>query len=256
MLSDLRPLKAYCGTTEIFSDCRIRVRGRSNMTLLPDYFLVEVYNPGIEDITLLRANKKMKLQTNNMATLCVGEVEDIYSHLEGANTIYAISISDGQSFWETKASKSVGAGVYFSATIRQILMNASMGSYLAKDNRFVRPQTFNGRLADSIADIARSVHARAFISQNVLHVVEKGRSEILITIGDDDLVSDPQYATGIVIVRTIVHAWPVGMMVEFRGKRYRLATQEVNADNFQGLWQTESTLVDENFLDADGMDGG
>ena len=226
------------------------------MTLLPDFFLVEVYNPDELDITAVERSGKLRLNTKNSAVLCSGEVEDIYIRSEGANTIYSISLSDGQSFWETKISKSVGPGVYFSATIRQIMENATMGSYLAKDVRFVRSQTFCGRQADFISDIAKGVHARAFISNNVLHVVEKGKSEIVMTINESDIIDEPSFATGICIVRTEVNSWPVGVIVSFRGKNYRLASQEINADNFRGSWETKLVLVDEDYLDKDGMDGG
>lgn len=256
LLNELRPLRAYCGDKEVFEDCRIRVRGRSNMTLLPDYFLIEVYNADATDISIIQLNRKMKFQTKNMALLCSGEVEDVYIKWEGTNKIYAISISDGQTFWEKKVIKSVGPGVSFSRTIREILSGATMGSYLARDERFVRPQTFCGRLADYIADIARGVGARAFVSNNVLHVVEKGRAEVIVSIREEDVIMDPSYASGVCIVKTPVRSWPVGVLVDFRGNRYRLVSQEVNADNSQGTWETEITLVDERYIDSDGMDGG
>ncbi len=256
LINELRELTAFCEGKEVFADRRIRVRGKANMTLLPDFFLVEVYNPDELDIATIERTGRLSLNTQNSAVLCSGEVEDIYIRAEGTNTIYSISLSDGQSFWETKITKSVGPGVYFSATIRQIMENATMGSYLAKDARFVRSQTFCGRLADFISDIAKGVHARAFISNNVLHVVEKGRSEIVMTVSDADVIDDPNFATGICIVRTEVKSWPVGVIISFRGKHYRLASQEINADNFRGSWETKLVLVDEDYLDEDGMDGG
>ena len=253
---NIRELKAYSEEKEVFQNHRIRVRGKANMTLLPDFFLVEVYNPDELDIAAVERAGTLSINAKDGAVLCSGEIEDIYIRTEGANQVYAISLSDGGSFWETKITKSVGPGVYFSATIRQILEKASMGSYLAKDERFVRPQTFCGRLADFISDIAKGVHARAFVSNNVLHVVEKGRSEIVMTIQEEDMIDEPDNATGVCIVRTEVKSWPVGAIISFRGKSYRLASQEISADNSQGKWETKLVLADEDYLDADGMDGG
>ena len=87
-------------------------------------------------------------------------------------------------------------------------------------------------------------------------MVEKGRSEIIMTINETDIIDDPSFATGICIVRTGIKSWPVGAIVSFRGKNYRLASQEINADNFRGTWETKLVLVDEDYLDEDGMDGG
>ena len=104
--------------------------------------------------------------------------------------------------------------------------------------------------------MAKGVDARAFVSDNVLHVVQKGRSEIIVKITEEDLLEDPRTASGVVILRTNVKAWPVGMLHEFREKQYRLVSQEVNADNFSGSWQTELMLADESMIDKGGMGGG
>ena len=256
MSPKIRELYAFCSDTQVFNECRIRVRGKANMTLLPDYFLVEVYNPSGIDISTVKNKNSLTIKTEYGVVLCSGEVEDVYTYRSGSNDVYAISISDGQTFWEKKISKSVGPGATFSTTIRQILQGATMGSYLAKDGRFVRPQTFDGRLADFVSDIAAGVHARAFISRNVLHIVEKGKAEIVVTIEEADTITVPNTATGVCVLRTDVKGWPVGVIVEYRSKKYRLASQEINADCFEGTWETTLTLVDEDYLDEDGMDGG
>jgi hypothetical protein len=255
-LNEFRELTAYVGNTEVFKEKRVRVRGKANMTLLPDFFLVEVYNMEDEDRALLETKKELKIIAKDKAVLACGEVEDIYDKQEDMNIISVISLSDGQSFWETRIDRTVGAGACFSQTIRQIIQNVQMGSYLADDPRFPRAQTFCGRLADIISGIAKGVDARAFISDNVLHVVQKGRSEIIVKITEEDLLEEPRTASGVVILRTDVKAWPVGMLHEFREKQHRLVSQEVNADNFSGPWQTELMLADESMLDKGGMGGG
>jgi len=255
-MNDLRKLEAYCGEDRVFVDNRIRIRGKSNMTLLPDYYMVEVYNMSETDKALLSSRKELRVLTETMAVFISGEVEDIYTTYEGANQVSVISVTDGQSFWETKVSQTVGRGALISTTIRHILKNATMGSYLAKDDRFIRSQAFHGRLADCISSLARGVHARAFISKDVLHVVEEGRSEVIVAVEEEDLVDEPHFADGVCIVKATVKSWPVGMLHEFRGNRYRLVSQSIDADNYQGNWQTELMLVNEVYLDKDGMDGG
>lgn len=234
----------------------MRVRGRVNMTLLPDFFIIDVYNPSESDIGYVMNNKSIVVFTQKTSVLARGDVEDVYSRREGVNNVYSLSLADGQAFWETKVTKTLGQGVYFSATIRQIIQNATLGTYLAEDGRFFRPQTFNGRLADIVHDIARGVNARAFISHDVLHIVEKGKSEIVVSIMDSDLLEEPRFASGVCVVKAKTVSWPVGIIASFRGKEYRIATQAIDADNYSGPWQTEITLVDEEFLDKDGMDGG
>ena len=226
------------------------------MTLLPDFFIVSVYNMTDTDLAMLENKRALKICTKDEAILCSGEVDDIYRRVEGSNEVYEVSLSDGQTFWETTMNRSVGEGTTFSSTILNILTGAKMGSYLADDPRFIRPQAFHGRLADAIIDLAKGAHARAFISNNVVHVVAKGRSEVIVNINEDDIIDDPNYADGICVLKTGVDSWPVGMICEFRNKRYRLVTNAISADNFKGDWQEEITLVDEDYLDANGMDGG
>ena len=255
-LNDIRELVAVCDGERVFIDKRIQVKGRACMTLLPDFFLVVVYNMSEEDVALLRNKKVLKICTKENAVICSGEVEDIYSHYDGTNQIFEVSISDGQTFWESRINKTVGGGASFSTTLLNILEGARMGSYLADDIRFVRGQTFVGRLADAVLSIVKGVSARAFISDNVLHVVAKERSEIIVKIMEDDLVEDPNYANGVCIVKTGVKSWPVGMLHELRDKRYRLVSKTISADTFRGDWQVELILVDEDELDKDGMEGG
>ena len=255
MTENLREVHVLCDNIQIFNGCRIRIRGRMNMTLLPDFFLVDVYNPSKSDLPVVKNFGTMTIRGKSNV-LCSGEVEDVYMHRKGSNEIYSISVSDGQTFWEAKISSSVGPGALFSATVEHILTGAKMGSFLATDARFVRPQTFNGRLADIVRDIAVGIHARAFISKNVLHVVENGRSESIVVVNSGEVIANPNSATGVTILRTEVKGWPVGMLVNYLGKNYRLVSQEINADSFEGTWETELTLVDESYLDENGMDGG
>ena len=226
------------------------------MTLLPDFFLVTVYNMEADDLALVENLKILKFIDVNNAVICSGEVEDIYKRYDSTNELFEISISDGQTFWESRVNKTVGGGTDFSTTLRNIIIGAKMGGFLAEDKRFIRGQTFVGRLADAVLSIAKGASARAFISDNVLHVVSKGRSEIIVKIPEDDLMEDPELANGVLIIRTDVKAWPVGMLHEFRFNRYRLVSKIISADNYDGDWKVELVLVDENYLDADGMEGG
>ena len=240
----------------MFKDKRIVIKGRASMTLLPDFFLVTVYNMEAEDLARIETYKEIKFLDMNKAVICSGQVEDVYRKYESTNELFEISIADGQEFWESRVSKAVGGGASFSTTLRTILIGAKMGGFLAEDKRFVRGQTFTGRLADAVLSIARGASARAFISDNVLHVVTKGKSEIIVKIQEDDLLEDPENANGVMIVRTDVKSWPVGMLHEFRNNRFRLVSKAISADNYEGDWRVELVLVDESYLDDDGMEGG
>ena len=256
ILPEIRVLTAKAGNTDIFNGLRIRVQGRANMTLQPDLFLVEVYNPTDEDVIYARKIGSMSVFGHDGGLVCYGEIEDVYTRQDGSNDVTVFSLSDTQTFWESKTVKSIGAGIKVSAVIRSLAVGAAMGSYLADDLKIVRGMSVSGRNADVISMLAKSVNARAFVSGGVLHVVSKGRAEILAHINEDDVLEEPQYADGVCIVKTVVKGWPVGMMCMYDRKMFRIIAQEIDADNLKGLWRTNVFLISEDALDADGMGGG
>jgi len=244
------------GDTQIAENERVRVQGSKNMTLLPDFFIVDIYNVSDEDYSSIVDNKTLSVFGSDGGLLCTGEIDDIYKRQEGANMISTLAVVDGKSFWQTSISETVGAGSSVKTTYQHILKNASVGSFTASDVRLVRGQTFSGRLAECVSELARSVHGRAYITNGAVYITSNGNASEVVALNDDDIVLDQDTATGTRMIKTVVKGYPVGALVETGGSKYRLASQKFDADNFEGAWNSYLVLVNEEMLSGGGMEGG
>ena len=226
------------------------------MTLLPDFFLVDIYNLTGTDAYSLKNNKTLTVIGRDGGMLCTGEVDDIYTHLSDTNTITTVSVIDGKSFWESKINKSFGGGTTVETTLRNIISGASMGAFIASDVRMIRGQTYNGRLAECVSELAKSVHGRAYITNGTVYVTTKGRSAETVRLSEDDVIVQDDTATGVRMIKTQVKGFPIGSLIELDGRKYRLVSQKFDADNFEGPWDTYLILVDEQQISPGGMEGG
>ncbi len=256
MINESRPLVLMADLKKVAEENRIRVQGRSNMTLLPDFFVIDVYNLSPEDRSVIDNAEIISVNGIDNSVFCYGEIEDIYVHPEETNEITTLVLSDGKKFWETVISRSVGAGAGVHDTIRNIMSNAAIGPILASDTRLVRGQVFVGRLAEAVSMMARSIKARAFITHGMVHITEKGRAEEVLTIPDNEIVDTPSQAGGIWLLRTKIKGYGVGTIAKMNGLEYRIVCQAIDADNYSGPWRSELTLVDEAMLSSYGMEGG
>lgn len=255
-MNELRPISIMADGQKIAEGLRVRVRGSLNMTLLPDFFIVEIYNLSPDDNYILTDAKKLTVSGKEEYIICTGEISDIYSRTEGTNTVTGIAVSDGESFWKTKINKSVGGGASISNTIREILSNADFGGYLANDIRIQRGQCYTGSLAEAISMLAKSGNGRAFFTKGVLYVVKKGTATEIIEIEEDDIINDENYAKGVRTIKTEAKGYPMGSLVTVNGRQYRLVSQKVSLDNYEGDWASNIVLVDESELSKEGMVGG
>lgn len=237
---------------QIAVDHRIRVQGRANMTLLPDFFCVDIYNLPDADLGRIRNSKILFVTAIDNSTICYGQIEDVYVHSAGSNVITTIAVSDGQDFWEAKIRKTIGKGAGVKETLNAILEGAVFGSYLADNPRLVRGQTIYGPQPEIVRKAAQSVNARAFISHGVLHVVQKGKTDNTTIIPEDDIIDEPSIADGVCLVRVKVKGYAVGTMAIIRDKLYRIAAQSVEADNQSGIWRTDLVLVNEDMVSGMG----
>lgn len=253
-MDEFRPLKLRVGNTDIATNQRIRVKGSHNMTLLPDFFMIDVFNMTDVDLAIVKDGGQITIIGKDDFMLCRGEVDDMYTHMEGVNLITTISILDGKKFYETNIRESIGAGASVRTTFNSIMRNASIGSFCATDKRIFRGQTFSGRLADSISMLARSVGARAFITMGAVHIVAKGMASEIVNINDFDIIEDADFAKGTRIIKTEVKGYPVGALVNVENRQYRLVSQKIDADNYRGQWDSHLVLVDEKEVTK--MEGG
>ena len=253
LYNESRPLRIFADGTEIAKENRIRVQGRSNMTLLPDFYLASIYNLSEEDITILNFAKKINITAEGNSLICCGEIESVYAHEEGTNEIHDVSISDGMTFWNASVDTSVGKGSWVKDSVRMILSGVEFGSFLCDDVRMPRGQVFSGRLADCVSTMARSLGARAFITKGVLSFIASGRSVNTRTLREDDLILNPKIINGGMIVKTKVGGYSVGEVIEYGNAKYRVVSQGISLDNFSGDWNTEMILINEKTV---GMEGG
>ena len=256
LLNEFRPLVIKAGGTEIGVDQRVRVQGSKNMTLLSDFFIFQIYNIASTDLSVINDNKMMYAYGLDGSLICSGEIDDVYTKTDGTNSLTEISVIDGKSFWETKVSKSFGGGSYISTTFRNLIQNASVGSFTADDLRMIRGQSYDGRLAENVSELAKSVHARAFITNNTVFIAAKGRAAEVITIGSDEIIDDQNNSVGLRVIKTVMKGYPVGALVNVDDKQYRLVSQKISADNYKGSWDSILVLVDEKELPVNGMEGG
>ena len=253
---EFRPLILKSGGEQVASDARVRIQGSKNMTLLCDFFLFEIYNLADYDLAIIQENKMIYAYAESGGLLCCGEVDDIYTRTDGANLVTTIAVVDGKSFFSTKVNRSFGGGTTISQTFRGLVQNAAIGAFVANDFKLIRGQTYSGRLADCISDLAKSVHARAFITNGTVFVSAKGKAADIINVNESDVLDSENASPGLRNVKTIMKGYAVGALVQLDGKQYRLVSQKINADNFKGSWDSTLVLVDESLLPAHGLEGG
>ena len=256
MTNDSRPLILYADGKEVADGCRIRVQGRSNMTLFPDCYIVSIYNVSSQDASRISNARRITVTGEDNSVFCYGEIADRYLHTSDLAAVTSLTIADGKTFWETTVAKSVGAGSTVRSAINAIKGSCQFGAFIADDVKMLRGQTFVGRLADQISVMAKTLGARAFFTHGMIHIVKPGQAANIVTIPESDLLDESSTADGILILKTKVKGYPVGVIASYGRRRYRLIAQAINADNWSGLWQAELMLLDETLLGPDEMGGG
>lgn len=226
------------------------------MTLLPDFFVVTIYNMSPEDMTSITLSKTLSVYGKDMGLLVTGEIDDVYEKQEDVDRMTIISLVDGKSFWHTKVNKSLGGGTTVKKTINSLIQNANIGAFTADDVRLIRGQTYCGRLAECVSMLARSVHGRAYITNGTVFVTAKGRASEVVTLDDGEIIMSQKSSTGARIISTLVKGYPVGALIEINGNQYRLVSQKFDADNYEGTWDCYMVLINEDELSFGGMEGG
>jgi len=189
-MDNFRPLTIKAGDEQISEGHRIRVQGSKNMTLLPDFLVVEVYNLTDEDIASITHNKTLFVYGENGGLLCSGEIDALYTHQRGANMVTEISIVDGKTFWGTKISKSFGGGSSIKTVFQNIIQNAKIGPFTASDVKLIRGQTYTGRLAECVSMLAKSANGRAYITNGTVYVTSSGESAEVVKLNESEIILD------------------------------------------------------------------
>lgn len=251
-LDEFRPMTVMAGDSQIAEEKRIRVQGSKNMTLFPDLFIVEIYNMSEEDLASLTDTKTLSVYGETGGLMCSGEIDDMFTKLSGANMITTISVSDGKSFWRSKINRTLGGGSSIKTVWQTIIKNAKIGVFAADDVKLIRGQTFTGRLAECVSMLAKSANGRAYITNGTVYITSKGRSSEMVSLSDEDIITDQDTATGARIVKTKVKGYPVGALVQLGNAQYRLVSQKFNADNFEGAWDAYLVLIKDTEFEMEG----
>lgn len=250
-----RDLALTANGERIAAGFRIHVNGMACMTMLPDTYMIDVYNMSSGDLSLVRRYGQLSLSGGG-SVICSGSVQDIHQHMDDGSDLTTIIVADGQDIWSTRVSRTIGAGAGVRSALNALLGPSRLGSFLAEDIRLPRGQTFDGGLADIVTVLARTVGARAYVSRGLVHFAVPGKAPEAIRLTDEDLVSDPEYAEDVCNVYTRVRGYPVGALVSLNDQDYRLVSQSVDADTSKGPWRSVLTLISEDILKRDGMEGG
>lgn len=253
-MDELRSLKVYVGRTEIAQGLRIRVRGSGNMTLLPDFYMVDIYNLSNADLAAIQTASTLYVNGSEQTTVCYGEIDDIFTRYDNANVITTISLVDGKTFRDTRVEQSVGGGATVRDAMALIMNGAALGPFLARDVRLTRGQAYRGRLPENVSMLAKSAGGWAFLTRNVVYVVSKGKASDIIDISESDVLDETKETKGAIILKTIVKGYPIGVLARRAGRLYRLVSQKISADNFKGDWSSNILLVDEDEIGE--MEGG
>lgn len=251
MILDHRPMKVYADNDEVAKKLRKRLIGKTVMSLMPDFYTLEISGLLDEDMQYLKFCKEIKVVGEDNSILALGKIQEIYQRQEGMSEVTTVSFADGMDFWTTITNQSIGKGATVRNSIATVLGSFPLASYMADDDRFFRGQAYLGRLPDVVSAMAKSVHARAYFTQSQVHVVKKGAASSVLFIPDKEIIDLPGFTNGMCIIKTKVKGYPVGLMVVMEGqeKKYRLLSQALRADCWEGDWISELALVDEDEID-------
>lgn len=262
-MEELRELSVHVDGVQIAKGLRMTLKGRSTMCLRPDYWILNIYNLSGFAEHQVRNAKEIIVCGLGKSELCRGSVEDIYRHSEGVKDITTIAICDGGKFWDSSISISLASGNKISQTVRTIISRCSspikMVSYQANDGLLSRGQVFHGKTVKYVSDLAKSVFARAFLTRGAIGIFGKGKAASVIRIKPESGLLEISRTNNAVIARMgVVQGFAVGQLVEIPedAKRYRLICQSIDADNHDGVWQTELLMADESQMTDEEWSGG
>ena len=240
-------------TLEIFADGepvtgfrRARLTGREALGLLPLPFLLQAWNLAEDDyLRLSRAGKVSVLHGGSL--LAGGTVSSVYRRTVPEGTLTEAVFSPVLPLWEAPVSLSVEAGASVSETVRRILAASGTGISLlpfpGPDPVFSRGQAFFGRAAECVNAALSAASARGYLAGNGLCAVPASGLPVSAVLSEADLLNEPAFAGGLMVLRTRVVGWTVGkrLSVSWQGKTAEglVTERSVSADNTEGCWQAE-----------------
>lgn len=253
MTDALRSLSVFADDREIAVDRRIRLRGKSTMTCLPDPWTVDVYGLSDEDAAFLRRCAIVRVLGAGDSLLCSGAPADILDlHAQGRD-VTQILILEGEALWRSTVSLSLAAGTGVEQTIRALLARCSSPAPLAACPQLTavlpRGQAFFGRTVDALNELARAADSRGWVWHDAFWLTRIGEGVPRATIREEDILREPETMTGALICATRMVGLQTGQLVRLQTDThsgvFRLAAQTIDADSHSGAWDCTLTLMDE-----------
>ena len=258
----IRELHLLVDGREIAQNTRMRLRGRSTMTLRPDVWELTVIGITDQTIAAIENAELIEVEGNDLSLLCRGQVEEVYTHSENGKIETTVMISDGMDFWLSTVNLAMAGGNSVKDTIRYLVSRCTapvpITAMQSKDATFSRGQAFHGRTAGYVATLAKSVKARAFFTRGNLAIMTMNIANDTVLLSEDDISGIVSRANGACIVKLAeMRGFPIGQLVQLPNdaEKYRLLCQSIDADSYQGVWQTELIMVEEKKI-ATGDDWG
>ena len=262
-MGELRDLSLYADGVQIAEGSRMRLKGRMTMSLRPDLWELNVHQIPDDALAALYDAKKIAVRGQEGSLLAMGQVEEIYTHDEDGKYIATVLIADGTDFWTSTVSVSLAGKNSVLDAVRMLAVRCScpvpVVHIYAKDMSLFRGQTFHGRTAGYISDLAKSLDARAYFTRGGLYLVTRGVASSEIVLSEDDIIGGVSEADGACFVRLAkMQGYDIGHIVRLPGRaaKYRLLCQTVEADNYQGAWRTELILINEDRIETGDDWGG
>ena len=232
---------------------RARLSGRDALGLLPQMFMLRLWNLGESDYLLLSRAKRVTVKHEDSA-LASGRITDVTRQMAADGMVTQVVFSPAIALWEAPVSLSVEAGVSVSETVRRILAASGTGiqllTWTGADPVRSRGQAFFGRAAECVSAALSAASAGGYLTENGLGIVPASGLPVTLTLTEKDLIDEPSFAAGnLMILRTTVTGWPLGkrIAVEWKEKRAEgiVLERSVDADNQEGGWESE-LLVEMN----------
>ena len=250
MPESFRSLDVAADGRPVLSFRRARLTGRDALGLLPQLFLLSLWNLSESDFLLLSRAKSVSVRHGG-SLLAFGRVTDASRRATAEGAVTFVAFSPSIDLWEAPVSLSVAGNTSASSTVAAIVLSSGTGIQLlgwaGPDPVFSRGQAFFGRAAECVNEVLSAASARAYLTENGLGVVPAEGLPVSMELSEEDLIDRPAQASGnLVILRTAVTGWPLGKQIAVRWQDLRLTglviARSIDADNMQGSWEAELLL--------------
>ena len=243
-----RSLTVLADGEQVTGFCYARLTGRETLSLLPLPYTLRILNlPDSGAGQLYTAKELAVLRENSL--LAYGRVSAVLRRNVPEGSLTEVVFSPGLKLWEAPVSLSVEAGASVSETLRRILAASGTGipllAFPGEDPVRTRGQAFYGRAAECVNEALSAAAASACLCPAGLRVIPRKGLPVSLHLSERDLIDEPSFTDGQMILRTTVTGWPVGEKASVKWKdgsaEGLVMERRIDADTMNGKW--ENTLI-------------